>query len=555
MPATRTPKTLEERAKDAELRLRLDKAKLERNKVQLHAKAIRAQKTALSAYQAADRNRTNRDWQTKNRSADSAILPDRPTMDARSRQMIRDDPHIKSIQRAFKRNVVGTGITATSIARDRAGNLLADFNKRADTLFYDWARNKRLVDKERRRNFWQFQRWAMDEIVAVGEAIMLIGYEHRPAHQCGLVLQAIEAEQLDLYKYEHEGREVRGGVEVDEFGAAVAYWIWPRHPFDVRGLARPAPLSLQSVRFEARRIVHVYDAERVRQTRGVTRLTPVLQKARDLNTYDYAQLLAAKAEACIGMVIKTDPANSDRIGMNQGADGGQRQDMDGNDELAMQPIMVARLNEGEEMSSFTPTRPGGQYKPFVDEQKRMIAAGAGTSYEQVARDFHNGNFSSQRQNALEDRREFEAEQQMLISDMCEPIRNEALRCMVMEGKLLTPFGQPRFDENPDMYTYADWKGQGWPWVDPAKQSVGYERAIANGFTSKRRVLNELGYDHAEIAKEQAEDEKIEIEARQKQGLAPKTTEDQPPKSNGIGAPRLNGVNRMTPHLNGTGGLH
>lgn len=484
---------------------------------------------ALATYRAAEINRLTRDWQARKRSADAAIIPDRGTLDARSRQQVRDDPNINSIRRAYVRNVVGRGIAPRSAARDASGKVFKDFNKSRDDQFFDWARNPKLVDREKRRNFAGIQRWACGEMIEVGEALIIMAYERRLNH-CGLVLQCVESDQLDMNRTEASGREVRGGVEVDEFGAAVAYWIYPRHPSDYLSFSRTgSEWSIESIRIPAERMLHIYDPERVRQTRGVSRLVPVMRKCRDLDDYDFAQLIAAKAEACVGLIITTAAGDKSKIGLAE--DGATpAADEDGNDPLSMQPLMTARLNPGEEVTGFTPTRPGNMYEPFVTEQKRTIASGAGLSYEQLSRDFSKGTYSSQRQTSNEDRREFEPLQDLIVCHLCQPVIEAFTDFSVMDGRLTAP----GYSRNRDQWNYTNWQPQAWEWVDKANEAKAEAGAIESGITSTIDVADRHGDDAFEIADKQARimayREAAVAKARAEMGLAPTVDPNAPPKA-------------------------
>lgn len=507
MPRRKTKRrTPEQLAVDAEARVRLERARLQHTALKAHRKAV-----SLATHQAAKKDRTNRDWDARQRSADASIIPDRATLDARSRQMHADDGIYRSIVRSYKRNAVGTGINPSPSAMDESGELLEDFNARAEALWFDWARRPELVERERRANFPMVLRWAISEFVQAGEAIVIKSYEKRGDH-VGLTLQRVESEQLDPYKLEHEGREVRGGIEVDEYGAPVAYWIFDRHPNDFRGMRRPMPLSMQSERIPAHRVCHLMDPERARQTRGVTMMTPTLSDTRQLGTYDRAQVLAAKAEACMGLIVRQETPQAP-IGLAESPEGttmagsGGDADSDAVDELAMQPLMVARLGPGEDVSSFTPQRPGGQYEPFSRHQVRKIAAGAGTSYEQAMRDFSQGNFSSQRQGALEDRREYEWFQQLAITQLCQPIYESFLWFAFLEGRL-DRWASDYF-QAPDRFNYAEWRGQGWDWVDPAKEATGLEKLINLDLETRKNILLGKGRDWREVARQRAEEKKLD----------------------------------------------
>ena len=462
--------------------LRDEIAKLRLEKVRLQRSAVRARrKVMLGVHRAAEQNRLTNDWLAPATSGDSEILADIPRVNARARQVIRDDPYARSIVRSFKRNIVGTGITPSLDGRPY------------EAAWKAWARDKHLVDREGRRNFVAIQRWCVSELVAAGEAFVVRWIMAREGlRPPRLMLQCFEFEQLDRYKLEERttGNEVRGGIEVDEHGRPVAYHFYRRHPNDVRGLARPAPLMLESFRVPARYVSHFYDPDRVRQTRGISRLAPVLRKIRDLSEYDATQLQVARAEASIGLLIKS-------TAMDEAGDATEPLQLDG--------LNVAYLAEGEDVTPFTPTRPGREYEPFTKSQLRAIAAGVGISYEQLARDLSQTTYSGGRQGSIDDHREWQPLGGMLAEDVCQPVLDDWTYVWATNNPA----------ESGDYFLTEDskpvvWQGQGWDWVDPEAQGAAVERKMRLGLTSRTRELNLLGTSVAEIDRERGSDGTAEI---------------------------------------------
>lgn len=446
-------------AENAEARLRKERARLELAEVKTRQESLRIKRDGLKSrrkmlaiHRAAEQNRLTADWIAPATSADSAIVADMARTNARSRQLLRDDPWAKSISRAFRRNIVGTGITPSVDGKPWRHAWRA------------WAEDPRQCDVEGRRNFHQIQQWCSDDQVAVGQCFVV-----RWIINSRLKLQLFEFEQLDTYKLmdRDSGNEVRNGIEVDEYGKAVAYHFFRRHPNDIRGMARPAPLTLDSMRIPASMVCHIYNPERCRQTHAMSWLTPILRNLRDLAEYDAAQLRVARAEASIGFLIK----------------GGD----DGDDPLSLDGLSVAYVNEDEDVTPFTPTRPGNTYDPFVRVQVMRIAAGVGLSPDQVTRSFDGGNFSSKRQASIEDRREFEPLQQQLVTQLCRPVMEDWLFAWAMTHPEQS--GSYFLTDDPEQ---VEWMGQGWEWVDPEQQGKGVERMMRLGLTNRTIEANKLG---------------------------------------------------------------
>lgn len=464
-------------AEEAEARVRKEQAKLQLERVRFGRDAVKHRRKMLSISRAAEHNRFTADWHAPQTSADGEILGDLATTTARARQTVRDNPYGKSILRSFRRNVVGTGITPSIDGKpyQRAWDL--------------WSSRAAMMDAEKTRDMLQVQEWVMNDLVTVGEAFVVrwIMGQGSDRH---LVLQCFESEQLDTVKLRdiHTGNEIRGGVEVDDAGAPVAYHFYRRHPHDVRGLNRPAPLMLQSMRIPASMVCHVYDPERVRQARGISRLRPVLRKLRDLDEYDGTQLRAARAEANIGMVVKAPD--------------------DGTDPLELDGLNVAYLGPEEEMTPFTPTRPGGTYDPFVKAQLRAIAAGVGISYEQLARDLTQTTYSGGRQGSIDDHREFDPMIILLIRKLCQPIFED----FVFVWALRNPEESGEFflRDEPEV---VSWQGQGWDWVDPEQQGKATERKMKLGLTNRTIEAGLLGRTVKEIDEQAEQDGTNEIVRR------------------------------------------
>lgn len=457
-------------AEEAEARVRKERARLElaRLKNRNRAEDIR-RSVAMSVSKAARQDRTNNDWQPSSYSADAETLTDLKRINARTRQLRRDDAYTASIVRAFRRNVVGTGITAN----------VDDQPYRDDWLSY--AANPNAIDFEGKRDLLMIQQWAIDEFVTVGECFVVrwrgnVGGKIMPRLQC------FEFEQLDRYKLEEPstGNQVRYGIEIDRFSQPVAYHFYKMHPYDIRDTYRAAPYTAETMRIPADRVCHVFDPERVRQSHGVSRLRPVLPRLNDLAKYDEAQLQAARAEASIALLVRAeDPSPADP--------------------LSVTGAQVAYLSQDEEITQFTPQRPGGAYTPFVQAQLRAIAAAVGLSYDQIARDFTQGSFSSQRQASIEDRREFLPLQLLLVTQLLRPVHEEFVHLWMLQHPELSGdyfLGEP---------SPMQWQGQGFEWVDPEAQGKGIERMMRLGLTSRTIEANMLGRTVQDLDEQQQSD--------------------------------------------------
>lgn len=468
--------------------MRAVEARLRTERARLELAAVRRQRRMLATYDGARRDRRDKDWIPPSTTADSAIIPDHPMLLARTRALIRDNPHAQSIKRSKGRNVVGRGITAAATARDAQGRERTAWNEAADAVFDAWANDPAMCDVEGQKTFGDFQLQAVEQRAEAGEYLVVMAVADNGPGAVPFRLQAVEPEQLDMLmlRSPETGLEVRGGVEIDEYGRPVAYWIHQRPPHDLAALARQLG---RATRIPADRVIHYYRQDRPGQTRGVTEYAPALRKLRDLAEYDGLELWQARMQACMGVGIER-PAGTGgaRSPMGLAGSSDTETDEDGNRNVVFRPGMVFEGLPGEELKFYTPNRPGGQYDPFVKAQLRSIAAAVGLSYEQVARDFSQGNFSSQRQALLEDRREWRVEQQSLKIRFCERIRRRVIRLAVMAGVL----NAADYFRDESRYLACEWQPDGWEWIDPSKQAAAAKLMLDNYLATYGELLNEQG---------------------------------------------------------------
>ena len=473
-----------------------------RARARLVLQVRRVQQQFLSTYAAADKKRTSADWTSKTLSADQAGIGDAVTMTNRARTAARDHWAADSIGRAYRRHVVGIGITPRAAARDPdTGKELTEFNQAADRLWYAWARRPAWCDVEGRKSLTEIQGLIVEELVNAGEAFVLPVYARAGDH-VGLAVQLIEPEQLDLSKTRDAatGNEIRGGVEITPQGRPVAYHVYTAaHPLE--------KWSIKSTRISAERIHHVFRQRRVRQTRGVTALASVLVKLRHAQMYDEYMLVRARLEACIGLIVTQDLGIGELDLSLKGPSGDTGQDANANEEINFEPGMVHRLRPGENVAFQNPTTPGGEYSPFTRAQYGQIAAGVGLDYATVSRDFSQGNYSSQRQGLIETWGETDPIQALLRDTVLTPIRDEFVTLAIVEGRL----DAPGFLSDPawaDAYLACDWQPPPKPWIDPARQAAAIKIALEQRLTTRRAELNRLGEDVREVLRQTADEQAL-----------------------------------------------
>jgi|GEM_PF-5420314 len=475
--------------------------------------SMHAMKGQLATYEAAKVSRRTRDWKSPVGSADLAIIPDSIRTNARARQLERDTWIAKAAKKARSRNIVGRGITPVPAVK-LGETEFPEFNTATEKWFWEWASDQTACDIEGRRTYWQMQALAAEEKFIVGESFVIWSYKPNPK-AVGLQLQMCEPEQLDDSKQSCGTNQVRGGIELNHLGRPVGYHFFERTQNDFLSGCR------ESIRIPAEQVIHYYRADRSQQTRGISELAPVMLDMRDLSTLKDAMLFRAKMEACIGFIVKTamPMGITGTNGVAPLASGDSGTTSDGVPTYDVTPGMVPRLQPGEDIEPFIPSSPGNLYGPFTETTIRGIGAGLGMSFGALFRK-SDGNFSSARQDMLEDEREIGPEQDLLIDLVVKRVYELFVTFAVAEGKL--PITPQQFAVERTRYLEAEYITPARPWIDPEKEGNAREILLRNKLITRSDISAEMGKRFGRTLQRYAQEQK-EAEA-----LGIKFPEDAPP---------------------------
>jgi lambda family phage portal protein len=437
---------------------------------------------AAADYEAAAATRRTAGWLPATSDINTLVFRNLDTLRARSRDMVRRNPWAANALDAFVANAIGTGIKPQSLHPD------ARLKERIQELWLRWTDE---ADASNLTDFYGLQALACRAVMEAGEC--LIRLRPRLAKDgltVPLQLQLLEAEHLptgETRKLEN-GNYVRAGIEFDQIGRRVAYWLYREHPFDT---LNPVA-STELVRVPADWVLHLFRPIRPGQLRGQPWLTQVLVKLYELDQYDDAELVRKKTAAMFaGFILKNAPEDQML--------GEAVTDKSGAALAGLEPGTLQVLLPGEDIKFSTPADVGASYETFMRVQLRSIAAGMGITYEQLTGDLTGVNYSSIRAGLLEFRRRCEQFQhQVLVYQFCRPVWRRWIEAALVSGAL------PK-QGDVALYYDAKWIPPGFGWVDPWKDIKAQIMAVRAGFKSRAEVVSEQGYDAEAIDREIAAD--------------------------------------------------
>jgi len=446
----------------------------------------------LRSYLGAEPSRVSSGRTPKNQPADTELLgpfgADR--LRAWSRELVRNNAYAWGVVDTIVSSVVGCGIKAQSVFETPEGDDIEEINDRRDSVWAEWCE---VCDINGQYTLEEIQSVAQREVVEAGEVLIrkirTPGSVYRGIYRpVPLALEIIEADRLagDKDNYASrltangENRIIRG-VEVDDTGRPVAYWIYPDHPL------QPYSYTREPERVPASEIMHLFRRERVGQTRGVSWFAPVVAAIRDLGTYLDNELQASAVASCFTVAIKTETP----LGDLADPDGGSLVDSAGNRQRYIEPGMVMELAPGESVEGINPGRPATGAEPWIALILRQIAVGTGLSYETVARDYSQTSYSSSRTSQLEDRRRFRCWQQYLIRHLLQPTWDAFFDAASISGARGFPTPSDVLADRRKV-SPVEWQTPEWEWVDPQSEQAAAKDAIDSFMSDYQTELGSRG---------------------------------------------------------------
>lgn len=405
-------------------------------------------------------------------SADSRMLR------SRARSLVQNNPYARKALDGLVANVVGEGLVPESRART------VTLRRRIDRLHEQWAKQ---CDADGRLDFDGIMSCAYRAMEQDGEVLIRLR-PRRP--EDGLVvplqLQLLEIDYLDSAK---TGTNIVSGIEYDAIGRVRGYWLHDHHPGDSSGVMLFA--GMESSFVPAARIIHLFRVERPGQSRGITRFSAGIARARDLAIYEDAELARKQNEALFSVIVSGDasefaiPASGESYTAAQ-TTAGQTGDLG---ELRSGAILSAN---GQSVTVAQPATTTG-YSETIRSHLYALAAAWGVTYEMLTGDLSQVNFSSSRVGQLEFRRQADQTRwQVLV-----PALNRIWQAFVSAS-----FDAGLISEED---TAVEWTVPRWQYIQPDKEVKADLEEIRGGLSSISEKLRQRGYQPESVFKELGED--------------------------------------------------
>lgn len=493
------------RARNAILRLDAERDVLEAKR-QMLDKAMASEygsEVTNSGYShgAASRRRSwAKRYHSDSGSAKEDIEENRKLLRERSRDLAMNAPLASAAVNSTRTNCVGSGLAPKpkidyeflGIGQEEAVSLQRLIKKE----FAVWAEST-LCDNNDQNNFYELQQIAFNEWLRNGESFVLVKYDDKlPYMPYQLRLKLVEADRVctkgsldgeyDGYdRQEKNGNTVMNGVEVDKKGKVVAYHIVNTFPGEYGSVKR------EWKRVEKRgkvtgnpNILHVFNAERADQYRGVPFLAPVVQTIKQLTRYTESEIMAAVINAMFALFITTETGN------DMGGFAGEGEEPEGtadasaeneDDEIKIGAGTVNFLKEGEGVHTVESAHPSGDYGTFISSMATQIGAALEIAPEVLLKKFGN-NFSASKGALNETWKAFRMRRKWFVDDFCQEVYELWFNEAVSKGRISAPgyFNNILIKK---AYTNATWNGPSQGHLNPLQEVNAAVARIDNGLST------------------------------------------------------------------------
>ncbi|MEK3770125.1 phage portal protein [Paenibacillus sp. FSL R5-0887] len=443
-------------------------------------------------------------WQTPAGDADVDIHQNVPKLRERARDLHMGTDIVAAAHKGLRTNIVGTGLRLNpSFDAKFLGLDEVKAEELRSTIQREWSlwADTTKCDAAGLSDFYQLQALAFISTMMSGDVFALMPSKNRPWSVYDLKVNLIEADRCATPpdKVITDRDRVQSGVEVDDDGMVVAYHFSNRHPgadgYNLTGANEWVRVEKYGKRTGRVNVLHLFEAERPGQRRGIPVIAPIIESLKQLSQYTSAELAAAVITSMYTVFITT-PADDegstpfDGVGMDDDdLDGADNVPGSTGDEIKLGQGAIMRTDPGEDVKFADPTRPNPNYEAFVRAMLKQMAAALELPYEILTKQF-TSSYSASRGALLEAWKMYRMRRSWLSKTFCQPIYEEWFVEAVLKGRINAPgiFDDPAIFA---AYTKAEWHGPSQGLLDPTKEVDAAVKRMDNNLSTATRETAEI----------------------------------------------------------------
>ncbi len=364
-------------------------------------------------------------------------------------------------------------------------------NATLGALWSEWTSDPNRCDFSGRLAFDDIARLALRHRFVDGDSFVLLD------ERSGAV-RLVEPDRVESASpgtsLQVDGREVDvvHGVEIDHStGRVLAYHFLKSIPVNWRGYSAPSVGSTDLVRILAAEVIHIFQAGRVTQHRGVTSFHAVFDRISLLEDIEFSELVKLQVAACIAGFIESDYD----LGL------GSRSTELGSDNVTelefseFSPGMLTKLPRGAKINTFSPAVTTQDTQEQKRQCMREIGLALGLPLELTLLDHADSSFSANRA-TLETFKRTARQLQRWLS--------RTLHSRVYAWKVAQWVAAGLVPSSPTITKHVIHFPE-WTFLDPQKEANADKTRMESHLASPRQVMAERGRDIDDVTREIAED--------------------------------------------------
>lgn len=479
-------------------------------------------------------------WTPSTRSADGDLRHDKEMLDARARDLARNEAYLSGAVATHKDSIVGSFFLLNASPNLRVLKAVnkgfddkwsEEFQEEVEARFGLWAESpENWPDSGRHNTLTGLVRLAVGVHTLAGEVLATVDWLRQMQRPYATAIQMVDPDRLSNPYGQDDGQYLRKGIERDRYGAAVAYHIRTTHP----GTVYAGENAFSWKRVPTRKpwgrmqVIHIFEQHRPDQSRGVAEMVAALKEMRMTKKFRDIVLQNAVVNATYAAAIESELPPE--IVYAQLGEGDGSAALNGyltqlatyagaSKSLHIDGVKIPHLFPGTKLKLLNAGQPGGVGTVFEESLLRNVAAGLGLSYEQFARDYSKSNYSSARASIVETDKGMRARKKIVADRFAGHIYALWLEEALSKGEVPLPSGVSRDffyeGQNKDALCSASWIGANRGQIDELKETQAAVMRIRAGLSTYEIESARFGADwrktFAQAAKEKRLMESLGLE--------------------------------------------
>lgn len=507
----------------------------------IFGRPVGGEQASGGAYEGADRtNRALASFPAISRSADADLLPQKATLDARSRHLGRNDAYVQAGAKLHQDTVVGGQFLLGSDPSFKALGLdetwAEEFQEEVEEKFQLAADSPRnWFDAMGVMDFTAMVRLAVGVGVYTGEYLGTVEWlRDDSSRPFKTAIQSVDLDRLSNPNNQPASARMRGGVERTSTGRPIAYHIRDSHPGDF-GLMwdpfKPNPFNWKRV--AARKpwgrlqVIHCYEGTRPDQSRGVSELVSAMKEMHITSRFRELVLQSAAVQASFAASIESElptAAIYEMLGagnvdsMGQAVEDYASSYMSAIEEYAgaarnihIDGARIPHLFPGTKMHVEPLGTPGGVGTDFEKSLIRYIASALGVDYESLSKDFSQSNYSSARAGMLQTYRANRSRKRFFADYFATSVFWLWLEEMINANQITSmPRNAPSIYEGTNLEAYGrcTWIGAGYGQIDELKETQAAAMRVRNNLSTYEDEFRRMGLDYRRALRQRGREQKM-----------------------------------------------